>query len=265
MLAVGISAEHHDDHDISSSGEVSIPSVLDDTIGNSLDYMICPQTSTPVKLMDNISLSSDVSQSLSESVILSSSHDSSTVTLHDLSSFSSILPEENTEQHSPLPSLRIDLQSSSLQPANLVDDSPCTTQILHVSHCVSPGFKLVIDNIDKNVKPRYMRLDSQTQSLHYVQIYGVRNRIDLSKLLLLPRTGEICVYDVLPTTEDYRKMKETMAILVARIMTDNLPYFTHDFKSLVQRHIPHLYSHEMSTKSEVVSQSCIYIILVIIM
>ena len=122
-----------------------------------------------------------------------------------------------------------------------------------LSHRVAPGFKLVIDNIDKNVKPRYMRIDSQTQSLHYVQIYGVKNRLDLSKLSLLPWTGEICVYDVLPTAEDYRKLKDTMSILVARLITDNLPYFSHDFKSLVQRHIPHPYSHEMSTESEVVS------------
>ena len=103
-----------------------------------------------------------------------------------------------------------------------------------------------------------MCLDSQTQSLHYVQIYGGRNRIDLSKLSLLPKTGEMCIYDVLPTTEDYQKLKENMFILVARLMTDNLPYFSHDFKSLVQRHIPHPYSHEMSTKSEAVSHFCSY-------
>ena len=39
-----------------------------------------------------------------------------------------------------------------------------------------PTFKLVGDNLDKSVRPRDMRLDNQTQSLHYFHMYGVRDR-----------------------------------------------------------------------------------------
>ena len=48
--------------------------------------------------------------------------------------------------------------------------------------CLPPwcGFKIVGDNIDKNVRPSHQRLDRQTQSLHYFHSFAVRDRIDLS-------------------------------------------------------------------------------------
>jgi hypothetical protein len=39
------------------------------------------------------------------------------------------------------------------------------------------GFKLVGDNIDKNVKPRHMRQEKQAQSMHYYHSYAVHDRI----------------------------------------------------------------------------------------
>eukprot|EP00731_Ephydatia_muelleri_P021282 Em0013g1009a len=39
------------------------------------------------------------------------------------------------------------------------------------------GFRLVGDNVDKNVKPRDMHLNSQTTSLHYFHMYAVKDRI----------------------------------------------------------------------------------------
>jgi len=117
----------------------------------------------------------------------------------------------------------------------------------------------VIDNIDKDVKPRYMRVDSQTKSLHYVQIYSVKDRIDFSSLSESTKAGEMCLYDILPSTKDYQELKDNFAILLARVMTDNLSFFSENFKGLVQRHVPHQYSYEMSTKSEVVSNSINFI------
>ena len=38
-------------------------------------------------------------------------------------------------------------------------------------------YKLVGDNIDKNIRPREMRSDHQTKSLHYFHTYGVRDRV----------------------------------------------------------------------------------------
>ena len=44
------------------------------------------------------------------------------------------------------------------------------------------GFKLVGDNIDKNVRPTHQCLDHQTKSLHYFHAYAVVDRIDLCEL-----------------------------------------------------------------------------------
>ncbi len=64
------------------------------------------------------------------------------------------------------------------------------------------------NNIDKNVKPRYMRCDAQTQSLHYyVQVYGVKNRIDYSSFTSEQKT-EIEVFSILPNSEDYDVVKK---------------------------------------------------------
>ena len=40
-------------------------------------------------------------------------------------------------------------------------------------------FKIIGDNLDKNVKPRDMRIDFQTRSLHYFHACAVQDRIDL--------------------------------------------------------------------------------------
>ena len=43
-------------------------------------------------------------------------------------------------------------------------------------------YKLVLDNIDKTIKPNDMRMDNQTKSLHYVHKYAVLDRINLTYL-----------------------------------------------------------------------------------
>ena len=44
------------------------------------------------------------------------------------------------------------------------------------------GTKIVIDNVDKNVVPRLMTSEKQTQSLHHVQMYAVEDRTDIGQL-----------------------------------------------------------------------------------
>lgn len=117
---------------------------------------------------------------------------------------------------------------------------------------LNSGYKLVFDNIDKNIKPRYMRSDSQTLSLHYVQMYGVKDRVDYSTYSSLKQT-EANLYSILPGLNDYELIKNDFVVVVSRIIQDNLAFFGDDFKNLVVQHIPHKYSKEMSTKSEVVS------------
>lgn len=113
------------------------------------------------------------------------------------------------------------------------------------------GYKIVFDNIDKNVKPRYMRSDSQTRSLHYVQAYAVKDRINYAMFSGNTPT-EINVYDILPSGDEYNTLKQNFVIHVSRVIVEYLPFFSKDFKGLTPRHIPHKYWNEMSKKSEIV-------------
>ena len=55
-----------------------------------------------------------------------------------------------------------------------VEPSTPVSELGELPKSFNAGYKLVLDNIDKNVKPRFMRSDSQTLSLHYVQVYYPR-------------------------------------------------------------------------------------------
>lgn len=54
----------------------------------------------------------------------------------------------------------------------------------HSNHQAShlATYKLVGDNIDKDVKPQNMTCAHQTRSLHYFHTYAVKDHIDLSHL-----------------------------------------------------------------------------------
>lgn len=121
------------------------------------------------------------------------------------------------------------------------------------------GYKLVGDNIDKGVKPRYMRSDNYSkQSLHYFHICAVQNRIDFSNFpdvhpatcLDSPERRAQCL---LPSVQDDATLLRNMATLVSRIVVDNMPFFHHTFDGAVTRHIKHEYYSEMGKKSVVVS------------
>jgi hypothetical protein len=263
VVAMNTATDHDQDNLTSTDSEWDRSlSFLDGA--SALDSLIGPRTSTPTNggnIVDLSIFSGDDSQSLPESIQSVSSPDSGSVTPPDFS----ILACDG------LSSEETNVQSSQSQLTNLEDrgvGQPTSSAIRISAHHYHPrpGYKVVIDNIDKNVKPRDMRIDSQTKSLHYVQLYGVKDRVDFSSLSNIPKAGEMCLYDILPSTEDYQKLKENLSILVARTMTDNLSFFSKDFKSLVPRHVPHQYSREMSAKSEVVScnyltyvYKCLYI------
>jgi L1 cell adhesion molecule like protein len=68
-----------------------------------------------------------------------------------------------------------------------------------------PTYKVVGDNINKQVKPRDMRSDHQTQSLHYFHAYAVRDRINLDEVDDSPSATDessVNLELLLPTKED---------------------------------------------------------------
>ena len=113
-------------------------------------------------------------------------------------------------------------------------------------------FKIVGDNIDKNIKPRDMRED---RSLHYFHVYGIRDRIDLTAYgdqQPSPEIGSISTETLLPSSHDESAILTNYSILFARVLKKHMPFFK-KFGVGLERHIRHKYYEEMSLKSDVVS------------
>ena len=124
---------------------------------------------------------------------------------------------------------------------------PCIEEV-----SVNTGYKIVFDNIDKNIKPRFMRSDYQTRSLHYVNSYAVKDRINFSQFLSETPT-ELTLFEVLPNDADYKSLKDDFTVLVSRMIVEHMAFFSADYKGLPAKHISHPFSKEMASKSEVVS------------
>lgn len=109
------------------------------------------------------------------------------------------------------------------------------------------SFKLVGDNIDKDVKPRYMSVNNQTRYLHYFNTFAVQDRaltFNLSEQCV--NNPSLGINDFLSSADDYAKLKSHFAVLVSRIMCDNMDYFNKLFEKCLTKHIPHQYSAEMA-------------------
>ena len=119
--------------------------------------------------------------------------------------------------------------------------------------------KIVIDNLDNNVDPRFMTSEQQTKSLHYVHMYAVQDRITMGHLpderperdaSLSP--AEV-IKTILPSPDDNETMAKYFSTLVARVLVTHMPYFNMTFADVVDWHIPHQFSKEMAKTSVVVS------------
>jgi len=81
------------------------------------------------------------------------------------------------------------------------------------------GFKIVIDNIDKNFRPSYQRVDHQTKSLHCVHMFASKDRIDLSSFSdSKPQEVSVTPKDILPSSCEFSDVKEHFKVLVSRLV-----------------------------------------------
>ena len=69
-----------------------------------------------------------------------------------------------------------------------------------------------------------MRLDSQTESLHYMHLYSVRDRVNFSGLSNTPKNNDISIYDILPTAEDYAQLKHNLHVYPSCTHNDRPPF-----------------------------------------
>lgn len=117
------------------------------------------------------------------------------------------------------------------------------------------GFKLVGDNIDKNVRRRHQTIDRSTQSLHYFNTFAVEDRIDFSGLSeLRPNISlnDMSPEQLLPSHDDLSNLLANLGVLVSHILTEHLPAMKH-LAPAVDKHIKHKYYSQMSKASVVVS------------
>ena len=116
------------------------------------------------------------------------------------------------------------------------------------------GYKSVGDNLDKIVKPRYMTM---TQSRHFFNTYAVKDRINLSTTDFSGFHNGLDpdINLILPSTEDQSVLMSNFSVLAARILVQNMLIFK-CFEDVIEKHIQHEYSCQLSTKSEIVSETC---------
>ena len=142
----------------------------------------------------------------------------------------------------------------SADACNIISQLPSTDE----SGQHLPLYKIVGDNVDKNIVPHYMRTDQKVKSLHYYHCYTVRDRINMADLspdrpsLCLPSPDEVAS-SLLPQSVDDDILYENIKILLSRILVDTLFFFEVAFSDLTVKHIHHKRYLEMSSKSIIVS------------
>lgn len=95
-------------------------------------------------------------------------------------------------------------------------------------------------------------------SIHYFHSYAVADRVDFSSLSenVIPthqRDKKQVALSLLPSPEDDAALRDSIIILISRILFENLQFFKVAFEGVVEWHIKHEYYKEMSKKSIVVS------------
>ena len=159
---------------------------------------------------------------------------------------------DTTESTEETPILLIAPPPKVLEPSHHIQKIQRMT-----STAVPKGYRICGDNIDKTVRPRFMRSDRKNTSLHYFHAYAVQNRIDVSALSdsIESKTynPESIANMIIPSMSDDKLLRENIAALISRVLVSNLSFFEFSFDKVVDWHIEHQFSLEMSQKSKVVS------------
>ena len=92
-----------------------------------------------------------------------------------------------------------------------------TDNIPPASTAVCTGYKIVGDNIDKNIRRTHQRIDRTTRSLHYFHMCAVKDRVDFSHLSdSRPTQVEVDIRALLPGAADLAAIKKDFEILISR-------------------------------------------------
>ena len=98
-------------------------------------------------------------------------------------------------------------------------------------------------------------MDVQASTLHYFNMYAIRDRVDTSMLEdnpSLPDPSTVNLSKLLPSAEEHQQLYKNLQVLFGRVLVKYIPYFK-EFGAALPRHIKHEHYSEMAKKSEVVS------------
>jgi hypothetical protein len=93
-------------------------------------------------------------------------------------------------------------------------------------------YKIVTDKIDFQIQPRYMRINKNIKSVHYVNCYAIKDRVNVESFPTIrppPCTlpSNIIAKTLLPTVQDYFVIIQNLKILFAHILVETLPFLNH--------------------------------------
>ncbi len=98
-----------------------------------------------------------------------------------------------------------------------VTDVASTDQSSNEYHPLWCGYKIVGDNVDKNIKPRYERFEIKSQSLHYFHAYAGKDIIDMTFLCdSQPAPTQLDSTSLTPSSEDISTIQDEMCTLLSR-------------------------------------------------
>lgn len=132
------------------------------------------------------------------------------------------------------------------------------------------GYTITSDNVDKNFRASFQRMDKGTKSVHYLHSFAAQDRIDISKYSDKPQAATVSPESVLPNVTDLSEILKDFEILISRytfnqVLLIKLYFILQLYRIIVQQmaqykhqndivvwHISSEFSTEMSKKSKVV-------------
>lgn len=83
------------------------------------------------------------------------------------------------------------------------------------------GFRIVGDNVDKNFRRSFQRVDYTTRSFHYFHSYAVLDRVDFSGLSDIPGKGVIDTTILVPSDDDNMFDNDNIGFKVCQIIDNH--------------------------------------------
>jgi hypothetical protein len=160
--------------------------------------------------------------------------------------------KENCETRNLEKNITDGLQVDQSVESSQIKENMANDKLTEYKATCHPGFSIVFDNIDLEIRRKDMTMANQNQDVHWVNHKMVQNRVSGNQLPWQgPKQELMDVPNIkfLPNMQDHKKQRHNYIVLVSRILVSYFDCFEPLKDSCIQ-HIPHNYTKEMNQKSE---------------